>query len=189
MRLSPYINNSLHFNALTGNVKRWIILAIMGLLISFYPFKAIAQFIKIDIDVPAKTGLSNMDPIVLNQQPNFNSGMQEFGGTFAITISSSENLYIIASLVHSDSLYNDLGATIKFNTTLSFRNDGSNKSPKNDSGQLAVFPMSDSGKLLENMNGSLQLLNAYIFINANTEQAKFSNTTYYGDIKLTIEYI
>jgi hypothetical protein len=152
------------------------------------PFIANAQFIKIDIDIPAKTGVSDMEISEQNWQTDYNQNLQELDGSYSLTISSAENLQVLAILKHSDYLINASGIGVKLTAVLAYRNDGKNKPSKVNTSDSVQFPMSNSGLLIDNMKGSPQVLNAYIMVYTTIEKPKTSGTTYTGDILLTIEY-
>ena len=162
--------------------------AVCALFMVLFMFNANAQFIKIDIDIPAKTGVSDMETSDLNWQPNMNQSQQDVEGTYSLTISSAENLQVMAILKHSEFLLNGAGSAIKLTAVLAYRNDGKNKPPKANASDSAVFPMSNSGLLINNMKDSPQVLNAYLMVYTTIEKPNISGTNYTGDIRLTIEY-
>ena len=178
--------NALHSNSETK--LNWVNIVTCALFFVLLPFTANAQFIKIDIDIPAKTGVSDMESSEQNWQSNLSQNLQEMDGTYALTISSAENLQVIATLKHSEYLINAAGSGVKLTAVLAYRNDGKNKPPKANASDRAEFPMSNSGLLIDNMKDSPQVLNAYIVVYTTIERPKISGTTYTGDILLTIEY-
>lgn len=156
--------------------------------IALYPFFTFAQFIKIDIEIPAKTGVSDMETTDFNWPVDDNQSQQELERSYSLTISSAENLQVLAILTHSDYLINESGSSVKLNAVLAYRNDGKNRPPKANATDRAQFPMSNSGLLIDNMKNSPEVLYAYLMVYTTIERPKRSGTTYEGDIKLTIEY-
>jgi len=151
-------------------------------------FATQAQFIKIDIEVPAKTGVSDLETSEQSWQQDPNKNQQELDNTYALTISSAENLRIFAILKHADYLINASGNGVRLTAELAYRNDGKNKPVRVNSSDKAEFPISDSGLLIENMKDDPQVLNAYLMVYTTIERPKLRGSTYIGDILLTIEY-
>ncbi len=158
------------------------------LFLVMFSLTANAQFIKIDIDIPAKTGVSDMETSEQSWQNAINQSQQELDGTYALTLSSAENLQVLAILKHSDYLINASDLGVKLTAVLAYRNDGKNKPPKANARDRAQFSMSNSGLLIDNMKDSPGVLNAYLVVYTTIERPKVSGTTYIGDIILTIEY-
>lgn len=175
-------------HSISESILRRLNIATCALFLIFFPFTTMAQFIKIDIDIPAKTGVSDMEISGQNWQSDYNQNLQELEGSYSLTISSAENLQVLAILRHSDYLINASGIGIKLDAVLAYRNDGKNKPPKANASDRAQFPMSNSGMLIEYMKDSPQVLNAYIVVYTTIERPKISGTTYKGDLLLTIEY-
>jgi len=188
MNLYFFIAPRRKVQSVSNHILNLITIVTCVLVMILFPFKVNAQFIKIDIDIPAKTGISDMESSEQNWQSNVNQSLQEMDGTYALTISSVENLQVIATLKHSEYLINAAGSGVKLTAVLAYRNDGKNKPPKANASDRAEFPMSNSGLLIDNMKDSPQVLNAYIVVYTTIERPKISGTTYTGDILLTIEY-
>lgn len=164
---------------------KWIVCAFIFL---FLPNYGSAQFIRIDIDIPAKTGVSDMETTDLNWSSTDSHSQQLLEGSYALTLSSSENLQVIAILNHSEYLINDAGSAIPLSAVLAFRNDGQNKPPREKASDQVEFPMSNSGLLIENMKDEPQVLNAHIMVFTSIDKPAISSSIYQGDIRLTIEY-
>jgi len=175
-------------HSISDPILSWVKVASYVLFMVLLPFTVNAQFIKIDIDIPAKTGVSDMETSEQSWQSNLNQNLQELEGSYALTISSAENLQVIATLKHSDYLINASGSGVKLTAVLAYSNDGKNKPPKENASDIASFPISNSGLLIDNMKDSPQVLNAYIIVYTTIEKPLISGTTYTGDIRLTIEY-
>lgn len=181
----------LHSRGLLTKPEQWqdrLRITLCTLFIGVFPFITNAQFIKIDIEIPAKTGVSDMETTDFNWPIDNNQSQQELEGSYSLTISSAENLQVLAILTHSDYLINESGSSVKLNAVLAYRNDGKNRPPKANATDHAQFPMSNSGLLIDNMKNSPEVLYAYLMVYTTIERPKRSGTTYSGDIKLTIEY-
>ena len=76
--------------------------------------------------------------------------------------------------------------TLKAN--LSYRNDGNSEPPRTDTVNRIAFPLSNSGRIIENMNGLPQVLNAYIFIHVIAGMPEDENNRCRGSLDLNIEY-
>jgi len=158
------------------------------LLIVLLPFSGHAQFITLKLDIPAKTGQTEIVPFEMHSTTNTNTGQQTLNGTTVICISGAENFFVQAFLSHSDSLRNELGQAIPFTVSLAYRNDGNSKPPGTDANHQASFPLSNSRRIIENMKNSSQVLDAFIFIHAGAALPKVPTSTYVGFINFKIEY-
>ena len=166
----------------------WRVLAFYLLVMIVSPNNLSAQFININIDIPAKSGVSDLESSDMDWKSVVNSNRRELESTFTLTISSAENVQVMAILKHSDYLISPSGSAIKLNAALAYRNDGQDKPKKVISSDVVVFPMSDSGLLIDYMKDSPQLLQAYLMVFTTLERPVSNNEIYTGDIVLTIEY-
>lgn len=185
MRQNKDIGRSTFLNTVG---RRWTKKLICMVSFVLLPLGLHAQFIRIDIEVPAKTGVSDMESSEQSWESEGNNTLQEMDGTYSLTISSAENLQVLASIKHSEYLINASGVGVKLTAVLAYRNDGKNKPPKENANDRAQFPMSDSGLLIDYMKDSPQVLNAYLMVYTTIERPKISGTVYMGDLLLTIEY-
>ena len=188
MQQKRLINQHNVNHSLTRFYKGGMNVVFYTLILLLLPFTANAQFIKIDIDIPAKTGVSDMEISGQSWQNEYNQNLQELDGSYSLTISSAENLQVLATLKHSEYLINASGAGVKLTAVLAYRNDGKNKPPKANTSDRVQFPMSNSGLLIDNMKDFPQVLSAYLVVYTTIERPKASGTTYTGDIFLTLEY-
>ena len=177
-------------NTLKSQIKHlnWRGLAFCMVVLFLSPSHLSAQFININIDIPAKSGVSELESSDMDWQSVMNNNQQQLEGTYTLTISSAENVQIMAILKHSDYLISASGAAIKLGTVLAYRNDGEKKSKIADSSDVAVFPMSNSGLLIDYMKDTPQLLKANLMVYTTIERPKLKNSIFTGDIVLTIEY-
>lgn len=158
------------------------------MLLALLPCSVSAQFINIKIDIPPKTGMSNNVAFETDQDGTSNSENDYEGRIFALGLSCVENLHILATLENPVFLQNEQGDSIKLSSTLTYRNDGKSSLPKARFGNRVFFPMSDSNRLIDDMEDAPQQLNAYIFINTDTGVVPNTTSIFTGEIKLTIEY-
>lgn len=168
--------------------KNWLRITLCILFIGMFSSITNAQFIRIDIDIPAKTGVSDMEASSQNWTLDLNQSQQVLEGTYALTISSAENLQVLATLKHSEYLINEAGDAVKFSAVLAYRNDGKNKPTRANASNDAAFPMSNSGLLINYMKDLPEVLYAYLMVYTTIDRPKNSGTTYMGDLKLIIEY-
>lgn len=168
--------------------QNWILRTSIVLIVALFTYNASAQFINVNIKIPTKIGLSEMEALKLNHQPSFGSEWQKFEGTYEMAIPSIENLQVLATLTHTDSLRNEFGSSINFSAKLAYRNDGISTPPKTYSGNSALFNISNCGLLIDNIKGSPPMLNAYVFIHVETGNPVISRSIYRGDINLAVEY-
>lgn len=163
----------------------WIVVVLM---LAVFPLSSSAQFIKIILEIPAKTGQTDLVPFHLSQKADINTGLQTLSGTCVLCINAAENLQVQATFTHSDSLRNETGQAIPVIANLSFRNDGKSQPPGKDAGHVASFPLSDCGRIIEYIKGNPQVLNAFLFLKVNATIPKGTTSVYTGDISLIIEY-
>lgn len=168
------------------NQSRKLRLAI-AMLLFLFSFSTYAQFVNINIEIPSKIGQTLMMPLELYLKTDVNTGRQIFSGKGILSITGDENFQVLVSLTHSDSLIDNDGVKVPFKVDLAYRNDGIDQLPGLEVNKSASFPLSNAGKIIENMRNSTNVLNAYLFINANTGQLINKKTTYVGDINLKIE--
>ena len=176
------------FSLCSKKVERNLSWAIIVLLIVLLPFSGHAQFITLKLDIPAKTGQTEIVPFEMHSTTNTNTGQQMLNGTTVICISGAENFIVQAFLSHSDSLRNEFGQAIPFYVSLAYRNDGISKPPGTEANHQASFPLSNSGRIIENMKNSPQVLEAFIFIHASAALPNVTTPTYVGFINFKIEY-
>jgi hypothetical protein len=188
MKQYKYIEYNRSFRFVSDAAQRWLLIAFIVLLTTLSSIPANAQFIKINLEIPTKMGQTEIEPINFSIQSDINTGLETLEGSSVLCISGVENLQIQAALNFSSFLSNEMGDELKFYATLAFRNDGISKAPGIDTGCLASFPLSNSGRIIENIKGNPVVLNAYIFIHATAELPKLTKYTYVGDINLKIEY-
>lgn len=159
-----------------------------ALLAASYSQPASAQFLRLNIVIPPKTGQSEVRPFEFDQKSTTKTGMQAFDGNGIICISGTENFQILAILSHSDSLRNETRQAIPFLVDLAYRNDGQSKPPGTNAGHRISFPLSDCWRTIEFMKNNPDVINAFIFLHMTADIPHFTTSSYSGKINLIIEY-
>jgi hypothetical protein len=174
-----------NFNFVSFTVLLKFAIAVTCLFVLLFPSRAMAQFININLEIHPKAGLSDdfSTDFVMTRDKN-----NSLSGTGYLTIGGSENMYVIATLSSSDSLRNQNGDAVFFNSNFSYRNDGINELPGIDEGKHTFFPLSNSGRTIEYMKDNPVMLYAYFFIRVNCGLPQQINTVYRGDLYFSVEY-
>lgn len=162
--------------------------AVLVLFLLLFQVSAKAQFIKINLDIPAKAGLAEIAPLVFNTQFDSVTSKQMLIGTSVLCISGAENMQVQATLTYSDFLRSEIGDSIKMNASMAYRNDGVSELPGTNKGCFFNFPLSSCGLLIQSIKNYPVELNAYIFIRATSPLLLKSKQIYVGNIDLMLEY-
>jgi len=176
------------FSPCSKSLEYGLLKSFIMLLMVILSFSGHAQFITLKLDIPPKTGQTQIVPFEMNTTTDINTGQQTLYGTTVFCISGAENLFVLATLTHSDSIRNKMGNAVPFSAYMAYRNDGISKPTGIDANYQAFFPLSNSGRIIENIKNSPQVLNAFIFIYATAELPKITRSTYVGFIDFNIEY-
>jgi len=187
MKQYQYIRHNRISRIISATAQCRILKVAFVLIVVLFQISATAQFIRINLDIPTKTGQTELVPFNFSLQSDIN-GTQMLGGTSVLCISGAENLQVQATLSHSDFLRSEMGDALKLNASLAFRNDGISKPPGINTGQTATFPLSNSRLIIQSIKNYPDVLNAFIFIHATAELPPSTKYTYEGDINLKIEY-
>jgi hypothetical protein len=158
------------------------------LLLLLFSTSAFPQFVKISLDVPVTSGVTEVNPLEFGLKTSGNSAKGELTGTAVFSISAFENLQIVATLTADDYLHDSSGNLLPLKVRLGYRNDGSNQLPDIDAGNRIAIPISNSGHLIGQISGLPSFVNAYLFIHADAGVPQILNTTYVGNINLNIEF-
>jgi len=188
MKEYHYIKHNSIFSKRSKTAEHSLIRIFIMLLMVLLSFSCYAQFISLKLDIPPKTGQSQIVPFEMYITTDIATGQQTLCGTTVFCISGAENFFVLATLSHSDSLRNKMGHAIPFSAFLAYRNDGISKPPGIEANHEASFPLSNSGRIIENITNLPQVLNAFIFIQATAELPKITESTYVGFINFNIEY-
>jgi len=171
---------------------RWHLLLLVPLLI--LSLFANAQFIRLNIDIPPKTGLGEYEPFEMELLTD-DSGLQKLAGSTMFSISAAENLHVLVQARVSEPLLNSDQHSLPLAVKLDYRNDGRRPvQQKNDDnqtgsiGETASFPLSNSGLLINNIRGQPPLLQAWIIVNLSAGLPLYSTNTYSGSVYINIEY-
>jgi len=174
------------FRCLIQAVVATVVIAISCIFPNVY-----AQFININLEIPAITSFTKSAPLSLRLQPDPFTGQQTLTGTVPINLSASENLHLQVMVQATDSLKNEQGHSLPLRVNFAYRNDGNHELPAsgwNVSGKFVGFPMSNTGLLIGNMRGPPALLQAWLFISVSAGLPQYINTTYVGSIYVNIEF-
>ncbi len=163
------------------------ILTVMLLLFVFMvaPLFVEAQFIQIKIDIPPSSGVEGIGPPQFLSRPNLKTGEENTWGMIAFSVYASENIQPLVRLYTSGSTK----AGQHFDLKLAWKNNGETSPPAdiNFVGTPVSFPLSNSGKLIDNIKGRPEMLNAKLFVAVQTSEQQV-NTVYAENIEIQIEY-
>lgn len=109
-------------------------------------------------------------------------------GMFSIT--AGENITVMVRLEVSDVMIDGQNNTRPFDLTMAWQNDGTKNeaTAKLAKDNKSVFPLSNSGLLIENMKEPPAILRAYIFLRGTVILPKAATSLYEGKVHLIIEY-
>lgn len=154
-----------------------------------------AQFIRLNIDIPPKTGLSEYEPFEMALLAVDNSGLQILEGSTMFTISAAENLHVLVQARVSETLMNVNQQSLPLAVKLDYRNDGQRPvqqyNGNNQTGNMretVCFPLSNSGLLINHIRGQPPLLQAWIIVNLSAALSLNSANAYSGSVYINIEY-
>jgi len=153
------------------------------------PFFAFAQFAKINLDIPTQSGFSEITPIEFTTLKDKQTGMLKLKGTAVFSISADENLQVLLRLRTDDSTSDDQWSGMSLNVFAGFRNDGFSEPLKVSTfnGADACFPLSNSGRIIENMVDHPGRLSAFLFLTLLGD-LKPGMTDFDGNLDIQIEY-
>jgi len=106
------------------------------------------------------------------------------------SITAGENITVMVRLEGPDMLLDGQNNTMPFDLTMAWQNDGTQNeataNPAKDN--KSVFPLSNSGLLIENMKGAPSILHAYLFLKGTAIIPKTPTSRYEGTVHLIVEY-
>jgi hypothetical protein len=163
------------------------IIALLTLL--WMPFTAHAQFIQLQLDIPAVAHVGEVQPLALELLPDPETGLQSLRGTAGFVIAAAENMQLLLKVQAPDSLTNELNHSLPLQTKLAWRNDGMVGEPASQvNGSQAEFPVYNGGLLIDALNHKPALLYAYVYLLISCGLPQYPDTIYEANIGLTIEY-
>jgi hypothetical protein len=153
------------------------------------------QFMQIIMNVEKKVGLEQINtfmediptgPLKIEQMAG--TGTLSAFGMFAIT--AQENIIVIVRLEAPAMLLDGQNNAMPFDLTMAWQNDGtpSEATAKPAKDNKSVFPLSNSGLLIENMKGAPSILHAYLFLKGTAIIPKTPTSRYEGTVHLIVEY-
>jgi len=183
-----YIKHNPIFGMCSKTGENGLLRLFIMLLMVLLSFSGYAQFITLKLDIPPETAQTEIVPFEMYITTNKKTGQQTLHGKTVLCISGAENFFVLPTLSHSDSLRNDTGHAFPFSESLTYRNDGNSNPPGLDANHQKSFPLSNSGRIIENITTSPQVLNTFIFIHAMVKLPKNKRFNYVGFINFKIEY-
>lgn len=171
-------------------VERTMMQLICAVTLVCSPILLGAQFTQFNIDIPAKSGVKTVVPAEMSVVIGNEFLMPSIYGSVGFSVSAAENLHL---QIQFDAYYtqnNDKNLLFPLKTEFSYRNDGGSKPPgrKVEKAQMVNFPISNSGRLIANMNNRPQLLYAFVYLKTFAELYESRNISYTGIIHFKIEY-
>jgi len=173
--------------------KKWniILLLTLGLCSGM----AHGQYMRIIMDVKKNVGTEQLIPFAVDTLTGpFN--IERVAGTETLyafgmySIAAGENITVMVQLEASDVLIDGQNNAMPFDLTMAWQNDGtkSEATAKPAKDNKSVFPLSNSGLLIENMKEAPAILRAYIFLRGTVIVPKAATSFYEGKVHLIVEY-
>lgn len=153
------------------------------------------QFMRLNIEVKAKSSMEQIAPFAFdNTAPSSYieavSGSQSLRATGVYSLVGRENISVMVRVEAPDVLVDGQNNTIPFELTMAWQNDGTQgeATAKPAKDNKSVFPLSNSGRLIENIKGAPAVLHAYIFLKGTAIIPKTATSPYEGKVHLIVEY-
>ena len=152
------------------------------LLMLLFTLQGSAQFVKINLNIPAKTSMEGLETLYLT--PDINE--QYLSGTAAFSISAAENIQVQVNAKQVETKENQL----PLSTKLAWRNNGSRNIPNNRQfiKNTITFPMLGTEQIIDKKENYEALFNAWIFINVQGKIQATNKQNKKEFIELKIEY-
>jgi hypothetical protein len=176
-----------------GERKKWNIILLLAL--GLYSGIAHGQFMRIILDVKKNVGTEQIIPFSIDTLTGpFN--IEQVAGTETLyafgmfSIAAGENITVMVRLEASDIMIDGQNNTRPFDLTMAWQNNGTKNeaTAKRAKDNKSVFPLSNSGLLIENMKGAPAILHAYIFLRGTAMVPKTATSPYEGKVHLIVEY-
>jgi len=165
------------------------IVLVLGTALLLLPSVGYAQVVGINFEVSPSISTTQIEPLVLEQVPDFETGTMVVAGTYIMEIAAHENMSVLATVSHDKALVNEGGHQLPLSAWLNYSNNGQNQQPQALPRQRVVFMLGATPLLVQNMEPVPRPLKAYLYINARTGALpQFANTTYVASIYVNIEY-
>lgn len=173
--------------------KKWVIIQLVAL--GLYSGVVNGQNIRIVMDVKKNVGTEQLIPFAIGTLtgPFY---VERVAGTETLyafgmfSITAKENITVMVRLEASDVMIDGQNNTRPFDLTMAWQNNGTKNeaTAKPAKDNKSVFPLSNSGLLIENMKGAPAILRAYIFLNGTAIIPKTATSPYEGKVHLIVEY-
>lgn len=156
------------------------------------PQSAEAQFMRLQFTIEEEFVVSNLEYISPGElYPGYgrvNIPVNDIG-TGRFTISAGENTELLVSVIASEKLVKDPDNSIPFEVETYYINDGTGnvQTAVAFENNTAVFPVNNSGLLVDRMDGRMHKLEANIIIASSYYIGNIDPGTYYGNITVRIE--
>jgi len=173
--------------------KKWgiILLLMLGLCSGLVQ----GQFMRINFGVKANVCMEQIMPFAFNTTApssdiEVESGTQFLQASGVYSLIGLENISVMVRVEAPDVLLDGQNNTIPFELTMAWQNDGTQEeaTAKPAKDNKSVFPLSNSGLLIENMKEAPAILRAYIFLRGTAIIPKTATSPYEGNVHLIIEY-
>jgi len=173
--------------------KKWNIILLLAL--GLYSGMVQGQLIRINIEVKANVNVEEIKPFAFDlSSPSSGikaeNGAQNLYAEGVYSLAGRENISVMVRVEAPDMLIDGQNNTIPFEMTMAWQNNGTQgeATAKPAKDNKSVFPLSNSGRLIENMKGAPAVLYAYIFLRGNAIIPKTATSPYEGKVLLIVEY-
>jgi hypothetical protein len=178
--------------------KKWGIILLLAL--GLYSGMVQGQLLRINIEVKDNVRMEQIMPFTFDITASNKTaspfdikterGAQNLSAWGVYSLVGRENILVMVRLEAPDMLRDEQNNTMPLELTMAWQNDGTQdettaKPAKNNN---AVFPLNNSGLLIENMKKAPALLHAYIFLRGTVKISKTTTSTYEGKLHLIVEY-
>ena len=173
--------------------KKWNIILLLALGLCSWMVQG--QLIRINIEVKAKSSMEQIAPFAFDlPSPSSDikagNGAQNLYAEGVYALVGRENISVIVRVEAPDVLLDQQNNSIPFEFTMAWQNNGtqSEVTAKPAKDNRSVFPLNNSGRLIENMKGAPAVLHAYIFLKGTARLPKTITSPYEGKVHLIVEY-
>ena len=173
--------------------KKWEIILLLALGLCSGMVQG--QLIRINIEVKGNVSMEQIMPFAVNltspsSDINVQNGTQNLYAWGIYSLVGRENISVIVRVEAPDVLLDQQNNSIPFEFTMAWQNNGtqSEVTAKPAKDNRSVFPLNNSGRLIENMKDAPALLRAYIFLKGTAKLPKIITSPYEGEVHLIVEY-
>jgi len=160
----------------------------LGLLIPLLilSLQSQAQFVKVNIDIPASTGVDGLESFTVKPLTNPKTGKQQLLGFAEFSISAAENMQVHVQVQAESTILNQ----VQLKTSMAWSNNGTKTLPDDNllHNNQASFPLSNSSLAGEKRNRDQSLFLAWIFVTVQAHIPDEGSIINDNIINLKIEY-